>query len=129
MINFLSQCFCFIDLNPTMIDIWTYQNRNSHSNSGNENWTPSILVRKPTQATQLVADVNHIISLALNLRYRFVSIVFYCCIVYNGIAVTQYAISNSNQLSVSACKCLPGFRGDITWSEDRVIGFWYWLLQ
>ena len=26
----------FIDLHPTMIDISTYQNRNSHSNSRNE---------------------------------------------------------------------------------------------
>ena len=34
----------FIDLDPTMIDISKYQNWNSHSNSGSEKWTPSIVV-------------------------------------------------------------------------------------
>ena len=32
----------YIDLNPTMIDIWTYQNRNSHSNSA-EKWKVNAL--------------------------------------------------------------------------------------
>ena len=41
---------------------------------------------------------------------------------YNGTAAGGCAIANSNQLPGSACNCLPGFKGDITWSGGTASG-------
>jgi len=35
---------------------------------------------------------------------------------------TRDAVANSNKLAGTACKCLPGFKGEITWSGDTPSG-------